>query len=116
MVNVSLGEAEWTLKIVERRFDSFIVMPARDRAMREWFDKKIKDANRRPIGPAREDGSSWSLLQTSRHLTHPFDARPRIGVPDGRNPQQERSRRPDSNRGPFITRECLFWKRQDTAA
>jgi hypothetical protein len=58
MVNVSRGEAEWTLKIVERRFDSFIVMPARDRAMREWFDKKIKDANRRPIGPAREDGSS----------------------------------------------------------
>jgi hypothetical protein len=58
IVDVSAEEAEWTLKMVERLFDYFIVTPARDRKMREGFDKKIEDANRRSITQPEEEDCS----------------------------------------------------------
>lgn len=61
-VEVSEQEAEWTLSIVERLFDYFIVGPEMDRKLREGMDAKLAEANRRPIKspdselPSEEDG------------------------------------------------------------
>jgi hypothetical protein len=49
IIDVGAEEAEWTLDIVERLFDYFIVTPERDRAMRKAFNKKLEDAGRREI-------------------------------------------------------------------
>jgi hypothetical protein len=39
------------LKVVNDLFDYFIVAPAKDAEQRKAFDKKIADANRKPIKP-----------------------------------------------------------------
>ncbi|MGZ4300657.1 MAG: DUF4145 domain-containing protein [Gaiellaceae bacterium] len=51
IIDVSREEAEWTLDLVDRLFEYFIVGPERDRKMREGFDKKLEDAGRKPLAP-----------------------------------------------------------------
>jgi hypothetical protein len=51
IIDVDRDEAEWTLDILDRLFDHFIVTPARDAGMRAKMDKKIRDAGRKPIQP-----------------------------------------------------------------
>ena len=48
-LDVTQEEAEWTLDVVERLFDYFIVGPERDKNLREGMDAKIGKANRKPI-------------------------------------------------------------------
>lgn len=57
VVDVDPDEAEWTLDLVARLFDYFIVSPERDRKMREAFGEKLKDAKRRPINPPPDASS-----------------------------------------------------------
>jgi hypothetical protein len=56
IIDVGRDEAEWTLDLLDRLFDYFIVAPERDRKMREAMDKRIKDAGRKEINP--EKGAS----------------------------------------------------------
>ena len=49
VINSSPEEAEWTLKVVGDLIDYFIIAPARDKALREDFDKKIEKAGRKKI-------------------------------------------------------------------
>jgi hypothetical protein len=49
IVSVGQPEAEWTLDVVGRLFDHFIIGPEKDRQMREGMDQKIKAANRKEI-------------------------------------------------------------------
>ncbi len=51
IIDVDKPEAEWSLKVVADLFDYFIIAPARDAEQRKAFDKKIADANRKPIKP-----------------------------------------------------------------
>jgi hypothetical protein len=51
IIDVDKSEAEWSLKVVADLFDYFIVAPAKDAEQRKAFDKKIADANRKPIKP-----------------------------------------------------------------
>ena len=51
IVDVGHEEAEWTLGLVDRLFDYFIVTPTRDAAMRAKMDKKIDAASRKPLKP-----------------------------------------------------------------
>ncbi len=54
IVDVDGEEAEWTLDIVDRLFDYFVVTPARDAAMRAKMDEKLGATGRRPITPVQE--------------------------------------------------------------
>ncbi len=54
ILNVGREEAEWTLDLLDRLFDHFIVTPERDRKMRESMDERIKAAGRKPIEPPKE--------------------------------------------------------------
>lgn len=49
VINASKEEAEWTLKVVADLFDYFIIAPAKDKVLREQFDKKIDAAGRKKI-------------------------------------------------------------------
>jgi hypothetical protein len=49
IINVTLEEAQWTLKIVADLFDYFIVAPKKDEELRTAFDKKIEAAGRKRI-------------------------------------------------------------------
>jgi len=49
IINVSKDEAKWTLKNIEDLFEYLIVDPEKDKEMRAALDKKIADANRKPI-------------------------------------------------------------------
>ncbi|SRR6266481_172320 len=51
IIDVDKTEAEWSLKVVADLFDYFIVAPAKEAEKRMAFDKKIADANRKPIKP-----------------------------------------------------------------
>ncbi|HST26442.1 MAG TPA: DUF4145 domain-containing protein [Gaiellaceae bacterium] len=51
IIEVGKIEAEWTLDLVERLFDYFIVGPEHDRQLREAMDAKIEAAGRNPISP-----------------------------------------------------------------
>lgn len=55
---MSRGEAEWTLDLVERLFEYFIVTPQRDKKMRVQMDERIKQAGRKPINPPTNDGGT----------------------------------------------------------
>jgi hypothetical protein len=57
IIDVGRDEAEWTLDLVDRLFDYFIVEPEKDRQMRERMDKKLADAGRKPIESPQEDES-----------------------------------------------------------
>jgi hypothetical protein len=56
IIDVAEGEAEWTLDLLDRLFDYFIVTPERDRRMRESMDEKIQRAGRKPIPPPENAG------------------------------------------------------------
>jgi hypothetical protein len=49
IVEVNLGEAEWTLEVVDTLFDYFIIGPEKDKRRRANIDKKIEAAGRKPI-------------------------------------------------------------------
>ena len=51
IIDVDKSEAEWSLKVVADLFDYFIIAPKKDEEQRKAFDKKIADANRKPIKP-----------------------------------------------------------------
>jgi hypothetical protein len=51
VINASKEEAEWTLKVVGDLIDYFIIAPAKDKLLREQFDKKIEAAGRKKISP-----------------------------------------------------------------
>ena len=55
IIDVDREEAEWTLNIVDRLFDYFIVTPTRDAQMRQAMDEKLKAANRRPVRPLPDE-------------------------------------------------------------
>jgi hypothetical protein len=52
IIDVSREEAEWTLDLVERLFDYFIVQPAKDEEFRARMDEKIERAGRKPLRPS----------------------------------------------------------------
>jgi Domain of unknown function (DUF4145) len=58
IINVGREEAEWTLDLLDRLFDHFIVTPERDRRMRATMDERIKQAGRKPIPPLLEDSAT----------------------------------------------------------
>lgn len=49
VIDATKEEAEWTLKVVSDLFDYFISAPARDEALKQAMDQKIKAANRKPL-------------------------------------------------------------------
>ncbi len=51
IINMEKPEAEWTLGVIADLFEYFIVAPQKDKEMRDAIDKKLADANRRPITP-----------------------------------------------------------------
>ena len=57
IIEVTAEEAEWTLDVVDRVFDYFIVSPSRDAARRAAVDEKLKKAGRKPISDSRKENS-----------------------------------------------------------
>jgi hypothetical protein len=55
IIDVERVEAEWTLALIDRLFDYFIVSPAKDASVRAAVDQKVQDAGRKPIKPLPED-------------------------------------------------------------
>jgi len=51
IIDVSREEAEWTLELLDRLFDFFILGPEKDREMRASMDAKLKAAGRKDIRP-----------------------------------------------------------------
>jgi hypothetical protein len=49
IIDVDREEAEWTLDLVDRLFDYFIVQPAKDEAIKGRLDAKIERAGRKPL-------------------------------------------------------------------
>lgn len=49
VVPVEPHEAEWNLEVLESLFDFYFVQPARDKARRDAFNKKLADAGRPPM-------------------------------------------------------------------
>jgi len=49
IVEVHHEEAEWTLDVVDRLFDYFIVTPTKDAQRRAAMDEKLRKAGRKPI-------------------------------------------------------------------
>jgi Domain of unknown function (DUF4145) len=58
IVDVDRVEAEWTLGVIDRIFEHFIVGPERDKRMREAVGEKIKEAGRREIPPLPDSGGT----------------------------------------------------------
>jgi hypothetical protein len=58
IINVDRDEAEWTLDLVDRLFEYFIIGPQRDQKMRAAMDAKVKDAGRKPIPPLADKGGA----------------------------------------------------------
>jgi hypothetical protein len=55
IVNVSREEAEWTLNVIDRLFDYFVVSPTKDKALHDAWDEKLQATGRKPIPPLPED-------------------------------------------------------------
>jgi hypothetical protein len=51
IVEITREEAEWTLDVIDRLFDHFIVTPENDRRLRAAMDAKLAEAQRAPIKP-----------------------------------------------------------------
>jgi hypothetical protein len=51
IIDVDHEEAEWTLDLVDRLFDYFIVQPAKDEQIKQRMDAKIERAGREPLRP-----------------------------------------------------------------
>jgi hypothetical protein len=49
IVGVEPAEAEWNLEVIEALFDFYYVQPARAKAKRDALNKKLDDADRKPI-------------------------------------------------------------------
>lgn len=52
IIPVERPEAEWTLDLVDRLFDYFIVAPNRDEEIKQRMDEKIERAGRKPLRPS----------------------------------------------------------------
>jgi hypothetical protein len=55
ILDVSREDAEWTLDLIDRLFEYFIVEPEKDKRLRRAWDQKLSDAGRKPIPPAPPD-------------------------------------------------------------
>lgn len=51
IIDIDSEEAVWTLQVVEDLFEYFIVGPAKDKAIMDAMNEKIKKANRNPVKP-----------------------------------------------------------------
>jgi hypothetical protein len=49
IIEVSREDAEWTLDLVDRLFDYFIVEPERDKKLQSKWNQNLADAGRKPI-------------------------------------------------------------------
>ena len=58
IIDVDREEAEWTLDVIDRLFDYFIVTPASDAKFRKAIDEKVNKAGRKPIKPLPDDGDN----------------------------------------------------------
>jgi hypothetical protein len=58
VIDVSREEAEWTLDLVDRCFDYFIVQPAKDEAIKASMDKKIARAGRKPLREGQDEDAT----------------------------------------------------------
>jgi hypothetical protein len=58
VIDVDREEAEWTLDLVDRLFDYFIVAPAKDERIKRSVDDKTKRAGRRALRPGTEEEQS----------------------------------------------------------
>jgi len=54
IIDVSREDAEWTLDLLDRLFDYFVIEPERDKKLRAAWDKNLQEAGRKPIPPAPE--------------------------------------------------------------
>ena len=57
VIDVDRDEAEWTLDLVDRLFDYFIITPAKDEAIKRKVDEKGKRAGRKSLRPEAEEES-----------------------------------------------------------
>lgn len=55
-IEITREEAEWTLSVIERLFNHFIVSPAKFMSLRKGMDAKLEAAGRKPIEPLLSDG------------------------------------------------------------
>jgi len=55
VIHVDRDEAEWTLNLLERLFDLFIITPAHDEAMRKSIEEKSKQAHRADLPPIPDE-------------------------------------------------------------
>ncbi len=55
IIEVADEEAEWSLVVLDRLFEFYIVGPHRDNEVRLTFDEKISQAKRKAIAPLPED-------------------------------------------------------------
>ena len=58
IIDVGREEAEWTLDVIDRLFDYFIVSPEADRKLYESMDEKLEDADRTAIPPLPDEDDS----------------------------------------------------------
>jgi hypothetical protein len=49
VIDIGRDEAEWTLDLLDRLFEYFILAPERDRIMRARMDERIAEARRKPL-------------------------------------------------------------------
>lgn len=56
IVNVERDEAEWTLSVIDRLFDYFIVSPAKDAALHDAWADKLDKTGRKAIPPLPDEG------------------------------------------------------------
>jgi hypothetical protein len=57
IIDADRDDAEWTLDLVDRLFDYFIVTPAKDEGMRSKWDTNIAKTGRKPLRSKGEDQS-----------------------------------------------------------
>jgi len=55
ILEIGRDEAEWTLDVIDRLYDYFIISPERDRKMQKQMDERLKEAGRNPIKPLPDD-------------------------------------------------------------
>ncbi len=55
IVDVTREEAEWTLNVLDRLFDYFIVAPAKDRDLHDVWNEKLEATGRKPLTPLPDD-------------------------------------------------------------
>jgi len=58
IIDVTVEEAEWTLNVLDRLFDYFIVSPAQDAAMKDAINEKRRAAGQEPIPDLPDAGTA----------------------------------------------------------